>query len=241
MKVSLSPTAPESSTARVSSPADPLSLIFKDAARILHLDRESLVLTAGAQIGSGRQSLAQDDSAGADPSQPQNTSSDGILARSTINLTASEAVAPLTAVASLGSQAGASQDAMFTTPVSAGLPAKSQASEASPETTSRSSSNAQTLVNFTAATEHAVHVTRSDLLGQIRMPVELASDTQKVIVFDAAWLDIKSFMLMPGVLMVEDDALGGVNRAGLDMKAKPVSLDIEPGLKITLLGVLDLG
>jgi len=46
-------------------------------------------------------------------------------------------------------------------------------------------------------------------------------------------------MLMRGVMMVEDDLLGGVNRAGMDMKGTPASLDLGDGLSLTLLGVVD--
>ena len=65
-------------------------------------------------------------------------------------------------------------------------------------------------------------------------------DARKVVVFDAPWLELKSFMLMPGVMMMEDDLVGGINRAGMEIRGSPVSLDLGGGLSLTLLGVVDL-
>jgi len=105
-------------------------------------------------------------------------------------------------------------------------------------------SKAQILLEFTNRTDHVVRVDRDALAGPLTGPLAGHLETgnaRKVVVFDAPWLDKKSFMLMPGVMMMEDDLLGGVNRAGMEMKASPVSLDLGGGLTLTLLGVMDLG
>lgn len=85
-----------------------------------------------------------------------------------------------------------------------------------------------------------LRIDRDSLNGQFSGRLD-TGDARKVLVFDAPWLEVKSFMLMPGVMMMEDDLLGGVNRAGMEMKASPVLLDLGGGLTLTLLGVMDFG
>jgi len=100
--------------------------------------------------------------------------------------------------------------------------------------------NAQIILDFTNGSEHALQFNRQNIVNSL--PVQLETgDTRKLLIFDAPWLEVKSFMLMPGVMMVEDDLLGGVNRAGMEMKGIPVSLDLGGGLNLTLLGVIDFG
>ena len=101
-------------------------------------------------------------------------------------------------------------------------------------------SNAQLLLEFITRTQHVVSVDRSGFTDPLLGPLD-TGDARKVVVFDASWLQAKSFMLMPGVMMMEDDLLGGVNRAGMEMKGSPVSLHLGDGLSLTLLGVVDFG
>lgn len=103
-----------------------------------------------------------------------------------------------------------------------------------------SPSNAELLLQFTTGTEHVVRVDWSGLTASLPRTLD-TGDARKVVIFDAPWLQVKSFMLMPGVMMMEDGLMGGVNRAGMEMKGSPVSLDLGGGLSLTLLGVLDLG
>jgi hypothetical protein len=100
--------------------------------------------------------------------------------------------------------------------------------------------NAQIILDFTNGTEHTLQFDRQNILNSLPVRLE-TGDTRKLLIFDAPWLQVKSFMLMPGVMMVEDDLLGGVNRAGMEMKGTPVSLDLGGGLNLTLLGVIDFG
>lgn len=83
-----------------------------------------------------------------------------------------------------------------------------------------------------------MHVDRSGFTGALQANLDIG-DVRKVVVFDAPWLAIKSFMLMPGVMMVEDDLLGGVSRADMEVKGSPSSLNLGDGLSLTLLGVVD--
>lgn len=101
-------------------------------------------------------------------------------------------------------------------------------------------SNAQFLLEFTNGTDHVVQVDRNSLASQLAGGMEIG-DARKVVIFDAPWLTVKSFMLMPGVMMMEDDLLVGVNHTGLEMKGSPVTLDLGGGLTLTLLGVMDFG
>lgn len=96
-------------------------------------------------------------------------------------------------------------------------------------------SNAQLLLEFTAGPAHTMHVSASVLTSL----VPTLSDTRKVIVFDAAWVEAKSFMLMPGILMVEDELLG-TRRIGLGDEGVSLTLNLGDGLTLKLLGVLDL-
>ena len=101
-------------------------------------------------------------------------------------------------------------------------------------------SNAQLLLEFTTGTQHVVRVDRSGFTDQLLGPLD-TGNAHKVVVFDASWLQAKSFMLMPGVMMIEDDLLGGVNCAGMEMRGSPVLLHLGDGLSLTLLGVVDFG
>ena len=101
-------------------------------------------------------------------------------------------------------------------------------------------SNAQLLLEFTTGTQHVVRVDRSGFTDQFLGPLD-TGNAHKVVVFDASWLQAKSFMLMPGVMMIEDDLLGGVNRAGMEMSGSPVLLHLGDGLSLTLLGVVNFG
>ena len=101
-------------------------------------------------------------------------------------------------------------------------------------------SNAQLLLEFTTGTQHVVRVDRSGFTDQLLGPLD-TGNAHKVVVFDASWLQAKSFMLMPGVMMIEDDLLGGVNRAGMEMSGSPVLLHLGDGLSLTLLGVVNFG
>ena len=101
-------------------------------------------------------------------------------------------------------------------------------------------SNAQLLLEFTTGTQHVVRVDRSGFTDPLLGPLD-TGNAHKVVVFDAPWLQAKSFMLMPGVMMIEDDLLGGVNRAGMEMSGSPVLLHLGDGLSLTLLGVVNFG
>jgi len=101
-------------------------------------------------------------------------------------------------------------------------------------------SNTDLLLGFTNGAEHLVQVNRNSFDSQF-LGVLDTWDARKVVIFDAPWLNLKSFMLMPGVMMVKDDLLGGVNHTGIEMKGSPVSLDLGGGLTLTLLGVMDFG
>jgi len=209
---------------------DPLAIIFKSAAQILHLN-PVVNLTAAAASGSpdirigdlpdawGVASTAGSVAADTGGSLPSTTKSVSPLASSTQFATLPRAEV-----------SGSDVSGESRPPITMVQPAPL--------------SNAHLLLEFTNRTEHVVRVDRDGLTGPLTGPFSGSletGDAHRVVVFDAPWLNVKSFMLMPGVIMIEDDALGGVNRAGMEMKGQHVSLDLGGGLTLTLLGVIDLG
>jgi hypothetical protein len=65
-----------------------------------------------------------------------------------------------------------------------------------------------------------------------------AAAAKVALIFDAPWLAGKSFMLMPDVVMVEDDLLGGSARVAPHFQKPGISLDLGDGLCLKLLGMV---
>lgn len=199
------------------APEDALAMIYKSAAQILNLD--SATTPKGAETNG---SFVKDKNTG-----------------STVELTLASTAAPVDAP-NMPSSTQSSTATLVTPQVVPGNPdANGGSRPLTVAVPSAPPSNAQLILEFTNGTEHIVRIDRSGLaspLGNLE-----TGDAHKVLIFDAPWLAVKSFMLMPGVMMVEDDLLGGVNRAGIEMTGSSVLLDLGGGLSLTLLGVVDLG
>ena len=65
-----------------------------------------------------------------------------------------------------------------------------------------------------------------------------ALEARTVLIFDAAWLAGRSFMLMPGVLMLEDDLLGDAIDLAAYFQAPAASLNLGDGFSLKLLGIV---
>jgi hypothetical protein len=231
-------SAAEEAGPHLAHSVDALTLIFKSAAQILHLDWGATLTDPDAAISVEKNnSHALNHTMSLDALQPISKSPNSeLLSKSTSVVSSAPDRPDAPAVQTTGTQV------VQTTSMPQAAPSPSDVSgEGRPLTFAVQPpppSNAQLLLEFTTGTRDVMHVDRSDFTGALHAQLDI-SDVRKVVVFDAPWLEVKSFMLMPGVMMVEDDLLGGVNRAGMDMKGTPASLDLGDGLSLTLLGVVD--
>lgn len=213
---------------RLAQAVDAMTLIFKSAAQILHLDRSATSTGPDAAISAEKNSSPTlSPVMGTETLQSTTKGLDGELLGKSSSIGSS---APVVETTSLPQAAPSAPDVS-----GAGKPMVTAVQlPPSPR------SNAQILLEFTAGTEHVVRVDQGGFTSPLSGLLS-TGEARKVVVFDAPWLEVKSFMLMPGIMMMEDDLLGGVNRAGMEMKGSPVSLDLGAGLTLTLLGVVELG
>lgn len=112
-------------------------------------------------------------------------------------------------------------------------------SPAEPQPEPEANQNAQILLGFMAD--------QSRIVGDLEIPwatlllgVTEAPEASKVLIFDAGWLAGRSFMLMPGVLMVEDDLLGDAIDVSAHFQAPAAFLNLGDGLSLKLLGIVDI-
>jgi len=224
--------AVEEAGLRLAHSVDALTLIFKSAAQILHLDSSVALAAPDVAISAEKDDgHALTPTMGSDALLPASKGTNGELLSKSTSVVSSASDAPVVQATSRP------QDAPSASDVSGGggsLTGKVQPPPPPPPPRS----NAQLLLEFTTGTEHVMHVDRSGFTGALQANLDIG-DVRKVVVFDAPWLAIKSFMLMPGVMMVEDDLLGGVSRADMEVKGSPSSLNLGDGLSLTLLGVVD--
>jgi hypothetical protein len=66
------------------------------------------------------------------------------------------------------------------------------------------------------------------------------SGAKKALIFDAGWLAGRSFMLMPGVLMVENDLLLDAIDVAANFQAQAALLNVGDGLSLKLIGIVDI-
>jgi len=222
---------------RLAHSVDALTLIFKSAAQILHLDWGATLTDPDASITvENNNSHALNHTTNLDALQSISKSPNSELLSKSTSVVSSSPDSPDAPVF----QTADAQVAQTTSMPQAAPSPSDVSGEGRPLTVAVQPppSNAQLLLEFTTGTQDVMHVDRTGFTGALHAQLDI-SDVRKVVVFDAPWLEVKSFMLMRGVMMVEDDLLGGVNRAGMDMKGTPASLDLGDGLSLTLLGVVD--
>ncbi len=207
---------------------DAVNFFYKNAAKILHVERVANSPGLESPVSADENSSGDlSPTMNAQTSAVVSMDTDGALLDKETSLVGSVSAAPVAPAAGLPQAAPSDADMS-----GSGKPLIANAQQPPPP------SNAQLLFDFTTGSEHVVRIDRAGFTSPLSSPLN-TGDARKVVVFDAPWLEVKSFMLMPGVMMMEDDLLGGVNRAGMEMKGSPVSLDLGGGLTITLLGVVE--
>jgi hypothetical protein len=97
-------------------------------------------------------------------------------------------------------------------------------------------SNTQLLLNFAGDATNATKAS-AEALNAVTAASHDTAGATRILVFDASWLSGKAFMLMPGIAMVENDALSGAASVALP-PAAPVTLELGDGLSVQLLGIL---
>jgi len=135
----------------------------------------------------------------------------------------------LPATASAAPEPAAASEALASAPP---LPAE-------PRPKPAANQNAQILLEFMADPSRTV--------GDLDIPwkailqgVTGAPEAMKALIFDAGWLAGRSFMLMPGVLMMEDDLLVDAIDVAAHFQAQTALLNVGDGLSLKLIGVVDI-
>lgn len=135
----------------------------------------------------------------------------------------------LLATASAAPEPAAASEALASAPA---LPAE-------PRPEPAANQNVQILLEFMADQSRTV----GDLgisWKAILQGVTDAPEARKALIFDAGWLAGRSFMLMPGVLMMEDDLLVDAIDVAAHSEAQTALLNVGDGLSLKLIGVVDI-
>ena len=135
----------------------------------------------------------------------------------------------LPATASAAPEPAAASEALASAPA---LPAE-------PRPEPAANQNVQILLEFMADQSRTV----GDLgisWKAILQGVTDAPEARKALIFDAGWLAGRSFMLMPGVLMMEDDLLVDAVDVAAHFEAQTALLNVGDGLSLKLIGVVDI-
>jgi hypothetical protein len=117
--------------------------------------------------------------------------------------------------------------------------ASAPVSPAEPQPEPAANQNAQILLEFMADQSRTV----GDLeisWEAILQGVTDAPEARKAVIFDAGWLAGRSFMLMPGVLMVEDDLLVDAIDVAAHFQVQTALLNVGDGLSLKLIGIVDI-